>query len=243
MLLIFFMIAMFPGFAKDAAQMQKLLKGYPEAVRKAIGLDISLITSFLGFYSFTFLYVMLCAAIQAMNLGTSLLSMEIREKTADFLLTKPVTRRQILTAKLLAGLTSLLFTNIFFVGTASITASVLVEEAYSKKIFLLLSLTVVLVQLMFMALGVLVSVVVPKIKSVLSISLGTVFGLFVINLFGSIIGDEALRYITPFRYYDTMYIIKNGTYEIPFVLTEIAFIAAATTASYVLYARKDINPL
>ncbi len=64
----------------------------------------------LGFYGFVFLFVQLCLAIQAGNYGFGLVSIEESELTADFLLSKPVSRAQILTGKLLAALTSLLVT-------------------------------------------------------------------------------------------------------------------------------------
>jgi ABC-2 type transport system permease protein len=80
-----------------------------------------------------------------------------------------------------------------------------------------------------------------KIRSVLSVSLGTVFGFFIINMFGSVIGEEALRYITPFKYFETGYIIKNGSYEVQFVILSLAFVIAATAASYIIYSRKDIH--
>ncbi|MDA8441649.1 MAG: ABC transporter permease subunit [Peptococcaceae bacterium] len=241
--LVVVMLAMFPAFAQDAAGVQKILQGYPAAVRQAIGLNLSTITSFLGFYSFIYLYVMLCGAIQAMNLGTSILSQEVRDKTADFLLTKPVTRQKIMTAKILAALTCLVLTNICFFAAATIMARAVNTASYSRQIFLLLTATVFLVQLMFLTLGILISVLMPKIKSVLSISLGTVFGLFILNMFGSTLGDTTLRYLTPFKYYDPAYIIKHSAYETSFVVVEILFIVVAISASYFLYARKDINPV
>ncbi len=66
----------------------------------------------LGFYSFVFMFVQLCLAIQASNYGFGLVSIEESELTADFLLSKPVSRAQVLTSKLLAALTSLTITNL-----------------------------------------------------------------------------------------------------------------------------------
>lgn len=92
-----------------------------------------------------------------------------------------------------------------------------------------------------MSLGVIVSVVFPKIKSVISVSLATVFGFFIISMFDSVIEDEMLRYITPFKYFDTVYIISNGAYETPFIILGIVFIIVSISASYFIYSRKDIH--
>lgn len=235
------MLSMFPSFSKDAADFNKLIEGYPEAVRKAIGLSIDSATSLLGFYSFVFGYILLCGSIQAMNLGTSIISKEIREKTADFLLTKPVTRGQIVTSKLLAVITSFAITNVIYLVAASFMVSSLKTEVFDFKIFFMISITVFFNQLMFMSLGVLVSVIVPKIKTVLPVSLGTVFSFFIIGMISSTTNDSSLRYITPFKYFDPPYIIKNSSYETRFIIIGLIFIIAATFMSYLIYSKKDVH--
>jgi ABC-2 type transport system permease protein len=107
--------------------------------------------------------------------------------------------------------------------------------------FLLISLTAFLVEMMFLALGVLISVLTGKIKAVLPISLGTVFTFYILNMFGSVIGDKFIRYLTPFKYYDTAYIIKHNGYDPAFVTIELIFILLAIIASYVIYSKKDIH--
>jgi ABC-2 type transport system permease protein len=238
--LIIFFLSIYPSFSRDAAEFDKLIQGYPEAVRKAVGLG-SDIFSFLGFYSYVFLYIMLCGAIQGMNLGTSILSKEIRQKTADFLLTKPVARKEIMTAKLLAALVILVITNVIYVIAAGAMAFIVNTRTFNIKIFIMISVTLFFIQLIFLSLGVVISVIVPKIRSVIAVSLGTVFGFFIINMFGSVIGDEALKYITPFKYFDTAYIIKNSAYEMPYMIIGAVFVAAAIGASYLIYSRRDIH--
>lgn len=239
--IIILFLSFFPTFSNDAADFKRLLEGYPEAVRKAVGISIESITTFLGFYSYIFTYILLCGSIQAMNLGTSILSKEVREKTADFLLTKPITRSQIITAKLFAALTCLVITNLAFLVSASIMAIVVSNSAVEWKPLLLISITALFVQLMFLALGMFVSVTVSKIKSVLPISLSTVFFFYFISMFGSVIGDDFIRYVTPFKYYDTAYIIEHSAYEPTFIFIELVFIVAAVFGSYSIYLKKDIH--
>lgn len=234
-------LSMFPSFSREAEQFEKLLEGYPEALRKAIGLSVENIGSILGFYSYIFLYISLIGAIQAMNLGTSILSKEVRDKTADFLLTKPVTRTKIMTSKLLAAFTSLVITNVFYILVATMMVSLVATKEYSTKIFLLLSLTLFFLQLIFLTLGIIISVVVPKLKSVLPISLGSVFGFFIIGALASTTGDDTLRYISPFKYFDFTYIVQNSSYEPSFMMVAIGFIVIALAASYLIYSRRDIH--
>jgi ABC-2 type transport system permease protein len=237
---MFFFMALFPTFARDAEEMNKMLQAYPESVRKALGLTVDLAT-LLGYYSYVLLYVMLSGSIQAMNLGLSIISKEARHKTADFLLTKPVKRSFVLASKIAAAASSLALTSTCYVAAAYFTALLVKDGPFDTEIFFLLSLTLFFMQMIFLSLGFIAAVVFTRIKSVLSISLGTVFGFFIINMLGSVFGEKTLRYITPFKYFDFVFIIKNGSYEFNFLILGALVTAAAFSLSFIIYSKKDIN--
>lgn len=239
--LVVLLLSMFPTFAKDAEQFKSMLRTMPEAVLKAVGVQIETITSILGFYAYVFMYISLCGAIQAMNLGTSILSKEIREKTADFLLTKPVTRTAVVSAKLLAAFISLLITNLVYLAAAVIMALVVKNGDFEMSKLVLISVTLLFIQLIFLALGFFVSVLVLKIKSVLPISLGTVFAFFIIGMLGATSGDEVIRYFTPFKYFDPAYIMQHASYERSFLWLGLGIVVAAIVMSYVVYRKRDIH--
>jgi ABC-2 type transport system permease protein len=231
-------LSFFPSFTKDTEEFSKLLEGYPAALREAFGINLDNFFSILGFYCYGLSFVTLCGAVQAMNLGTSIVSKEVREKTADFLLTKPVTRTVVLTNKLLAALISILITNIFYLTAAILLAYQVATEEFNVRIFILLSLTVLFVQLIFLALGIIISVMVQKIKSVLTVSLATVFAFYFLGMFSA---DEAKRYLSPFKYFDTTYIIEQSGYEASFLITGAIVMITAIGGSYFIYAKKDIH--
>ncbi len=236
-----FFLAMYPAFARDVNATMKIMEGFPEAFRKAFGIYMENFLTPLGFYAYILVYVILCGAIQAMNTGTSILSKEIRDRTADFLMTKPVSRVRILTSKLLAAFTSIVFTNIILVAVALLTMLALNTGDLDMKLFFMVSVTLFFLQLIFLAMGILLSAAVSKIKSVISVSVGTVFGFFILNMLDSILGEKVIRYLTPFKYFDTVYILKNASYETPYLITGAAFIVAAVAASYAVYSRKDVH--
>jgi ABC-2 type transport system permease protein len=241
MMIALLFLSFYPSFAQDAEGFKKIMEGYPEAIRSALGFNLGTFFTILGFYCFPLSFITLCGAIQAMNLGTSIVSKEVREKTADFLLTKPVTRTTVLTAKLLAALTSIVMTNIVYIAAASIMAFQVKTADFSFKLFIMLSLTMFFIQLLFLALGIIISVIFPKIKSVLTVSLGTVFAFYFLGMFSSTTGEQAKRYLSPFKYFDTAYIIKHSSYEGTFLLVGAVIIILAIVASYFVYAKKDIH--
>lgn len=235
-------LSLYPGMANDAEDFKKLLGGYPPVVRAMLGINLDYITTILGFYTFIFSFIVLCGAIQAMNLGVSILSKESRERTADFLLVKPVSRFTIVSAKLLAAFTILLVTNIVFNGAAFTLANVVKTSDFSGKLFLMINLTMLFIQLMFFAIGLLISVFFNKLKAVLPISLGTVFGFYMIGaLLASGKDSETARFASPFRYFDIAYIIKNASYEASYFITGAVIVVAAVAASYMVYIKKDIH--
>lgn len=233
-------ILIFKNLGSDIDAFRDYMRNLPEVMKKAFGLNPESLSTLEGFYSFVFSFIVLFGAIQAMNLGTAIVSKEIREKTADFLMTKPVSRERILSAKLLAALSSLAITNIIYLVLVISIAAAVVRN-FNLKLFLMISVTLFFVQLMFMVLGIIVSVIIGRIRSVIPISLGTVFGFYIIGTLGSVIGEENVRYISPFRYFDTAYIIKNAAYETSFVIVGIIFVIAAAAGSYFVYMKKDIH--
>jgi ABC-2 type transport system permease protein len=238
-IVIIVFLSLYPAFTKDAQLTTKMLEGFPEAVRKAIGVRLDSFFSILGFYSFIYTYIVLCGSIQAMNSGLSILSKEVRDRTTDFLLTKPITRYQIVTAKLLASFASLVFTNIVFIPIAYIVLSILKTENFNLLTFLLITFSLFLIQLLFFAMGVLISVLIPKIKSVITISLSIVFGFFILDLFNGVINDKVLRYFTPYKYFDYIYIIQKNRYETHFIIIIALFTIISISLSYIIYSRKD----
>ena len=238
---VFGYMSLLPAFAKDIAGSLKILEAFPPALRAALGIRLDIFFTVFGFFGYLLTYVWLVGAIQAMNLGTGILSKEISGKTADFLLSKPVSRFKVLTSKLLAALTILLLTNVVFVVASLLSALVFSTSSFDIGKFSLLCTTMFFVQLFFLALGYLISVLVPKIKTVLAYTLPIVFGFFIVGLLDSVIGTEAIRYITPFKYFDITYILANNSYDLKFLITDAVVVAICIITTYAIYLRKDVR--
>jgi ABC-2 type transport system permease protein len=235
-------LSVYPSMAEDGVDFKKLLGGYPPAVRAMLGINLDYITSLLGFYSMIFSFITLCGAIQAMNLGISILSKESRERTADFLLVKPVSRSAIVTAKLLAAFTTIVATDIIFFAISTLLAKGVKTEDFSVKLFFLVNLTLFFIQLIFLALGVVISVFFKKLKSVLPLSLGVVFGLYMIGALLATGGTEdAARILSPFKYFDITYVIQNAGYETAYLVISGVIVIVAIAVSYIIYIKKDIH--
>jgi ABC-2 type transport system permease protein len=232
------MIFMYISIGKDIDVFKKILSNYPPSLRNAFGINIDLLGSALGYYSsFVLTIVVVSSAIESMILGLSILSKEIREKTADFLYSKPITRNQIITSKILASITLLVSSNIIYViGLFFVLLSVS-TVAFDLGTFMLLAFIPLFVQLIFFSLGIFVSAAMSKIKAVLPISMGIVFGFYMLNTFA----DEKLRIINPFKYFDAKYILNNSKYEFEYIILTFSIITILTALTYIIYRKKDIH--
>jgi Putative exporter of polyketide antibiotics len=234
--------AIFPSIAGDAADFKELLSNYPATVREMLGINLDYITSILGFYSMIFSFILLCGTIQAMNLGVSILSKETRERTADFLLVKPVSRTTVVSAKLLSAITTIVITDLLYFLATFIMANIVNTEGYSGKILFLMNFSMFLTQMIFLAIGTLVSLFFQKIKNVLPISLGFVLGFYMAGALLAVgKNGNMLRFLSPFKYYDITYIIKHSAYEMPYLILGVVIIIVCIAASYTIYIRKDIH--
>lgn len=241
MMLAILYLSFYPSFVKDAEQFTKIMEGYPEAIRTALGVNNANFFSLLGFYCFPLAFITLCGAIQAMNLGTSIVNKEVREKTADFLLTKPVARKQVITSKLLAAFVSIVITDILYFIAASFMAFQVKTDDFSFKLFFMLSLTLFFIQLIFLAIGFIISVIFQKVRSVLTVSLSTVFAFYFLGMLSDTSSEEVKRFISPFKYFDTGYIMKHSSFEANYLIAGGMIILVSIILSYFIYAKKDVH--
>ncbi|MDP3446221.1 MAG: ABC transporter permease subunit [Ignavibacteria bacterium] len=232
---------MFPAFSKDVDATRAIMANLPAAVRDALDISLANFFTIYGFFAYIFTFATLAGAVQAMNLGVGIMSKEDSVKTVDFLLTKPISRFKVFVSKFLASFGLILITNFIFSSVSYSVASIVSMDGLDIQIFSLILASFFLIQLFFLALGILISMLINKIRSPITVTLPTVFGFFIIGMLGSIIGNDNVRYICPFKFYDLNYVINKGAYEMNYLYVELVVVFIAIIASYLIYSRKDIK--
>lgn len=233
--------SVFSSFADQAAVLNDALSNFPEAFRAAFGLGGVDLSTVLGYFSFVYFFVQILLAIQAANYGFGLISIEERELTADFLLSKPVGRPGIMTSKLLAALANLAITQaVVWASTFGFLNAFKGGRTFDAGILVLLLLGLIVFQLFFLTVGMVISLLVKRVRSVTPYAMALGFGMYVLSAFGDMLGESALEKITPFKHFDPRYIVKNGAYDVPLVMISVAAIVVSVVASYWLYIRRDI---
>jgi ABC-2 type transport system permease protein len=98
----------------------------------------------------------------------------------------------------------------------------------------------VIFQLFFLSVGLVISLLVKRVRSVTPYALGLGFGSYVLSAFSGVFGGVTLELITPFKHLDAAYIVKQGEYDTPLVLLNVAVTLVSVGVSYWLYIRRDI---
>jgi len=95
-------------------------------------------------------------------------------------------------------------------------------------------------ELFFLAVGLVISLVVKRIRSVTPYAMALGFGMYVLSVFGDLLGESTLEKLTPFKHFEPKYIVQNGAWDWPLVLISVAVIVVSLVGSYLLYTRRNI---
>lgn len=239
--LIFLFFSIFSTIVEEMELLNTVMANYPPELLAAFGWDSMDLSTVLGFFAFTFSFIQIMIAMQAANYGYSLVSVEERDLTADFLLAKPVARVKILTIKLLAALTALLVTDVvLWISSFTAVNTWAGDRPYDTGTLTMVLLTAFFLQLFFLAVGLAVSLLMKKVPSVTAISLGTVFGMYIMAAFGSSFNEDKFDYLTPFKHFEASNIVTTGEFDAPKLIVSFSVIIIAVIASYALYQRRNI---
>ncbi len=241
-LIILVYFSAFNAISMETAELQTMLDAFPDELLIAFGMNDMNFSTILGWFGVVFLFCQICLAIQASNYGISLVSIEERELTADFLLPKPVGRAKILTAKFLAALAALTITNLVVWASSFFTINLMRQgRTYDTTALVMVLGTIVVFQLFFLSVGLLISLLMKRVRSVIPLSMALSFGMYILNAFGKMIGEDSLEIISPFRHFDPNYIINHQAYNWSLAVISLVVILIAIPTSYLLYQKRNIT--
>ena len=171
--------------------------------------------------------------------AVGILSKEEKDKTAEFLLSHPVSRKRIVTEKLIAVFIQITVMNIIIYALA-IGSIVAVGEAIPWKEISLMHIAFYLLQLELACICFGISAFLSKGSA--GVGLGIAAMMYFLNLIANI-ADVAdfLKYITPFGYCEGADIVSNGSLDVTLVAIGIALGIGGIIIAYLKYTKKDIH--
>jgi ABC-2 type transport system permease protein len=241
--LIVLTMSVYTTFLENQSKVFGMMKLVPKGALQFKGIsNVNDLTSILGFYAMNnVIYMMVLGSIFAIVTGSNILLKEEYGKTADYLLTKPVTRAEVYLTKLAVMVLSIFSLNLV-TGTAGLVClEIFRKSPFSLIAFLILSLYTLLLNLLFGISGLFFSTLVRRPKPITTFSIGVVLILYFVYTLSKITESVAkLGYLSPFKFVKME--VLRADYGLDFgsllYFAGISFILG--WISFRLYIRKDI---
>lgn len=237
-LLLLVCLAIFPDMKGQVNELNTAFSSMG-SFTEAFGMDQLNFGELMGFYGLECGNILgIGGAFFAAYIGVNALAGEEKNRTAEYLLTHPVSRSRVVFEKLACVLCQILILNAVSMLTSLIAVRAIGESLQMKE-FLLLHAAYLLLQAEIAAVCFAVSAALRR--SGIGAGLGLAAVLYFLNLIANISEDaEWLKYITPFGYAEAADIITNA--EIAPVPAAIGCLvtAAGIAAAFIIYDQKDI---
>ena len=206
----------------------------------AFGMDRLNFGTLIGFYAIECGNVLgLGGAFYASLCAVNILSKEEKDKTAEFLLSHPISRTRIITEKLIAVLIQITALNLIIYALSVGSMTMIGEEIPWKEVNLLhLAYYLLQIELAGICFG--VSAFLRKGSA--GVGLGIAAMMYFLNLIANIAEvAEFLKYITPFGYCEGADIVTTGSLDGTMVAIGMAMGIAGIAVAYLRYSLKDIH--
>ena len=238
-LLIAACVLMYPEMKSEMGNVNEMFSAMGNFTA-AFGMDKLNFGTLLGFYAVEAGNILgIGGAFFAAITAVSALMKEEKERTAEFLMTHPVSRTRVVLEKLLSTFAIILILNIA-VFLCSACSILIIGEETDWGIMILFHSAALLMQ--FEIAGICFCISAFLTKSGIGIGIGIAAVMYFLNIIANISNSaKGLKYFTPFGYTEGADIINDRTLNIGYIIPGMVILAAGVIAAFWNYNRKDIN--
>lgn len=234
-------MAKYAGFSSSGLSVNDLIDSMPNSLKAMTGMGDFDLSMAMGFYGVLFFYMVLLATVHAVMLGANIISKEERDKTAEFLFVKPVSRNKVIILKMIASLV-----NIVILNLATLISSLLMVgnysngEAFAGDVIITI-LGMLILQILFLVVGTSIAAIYKKPKKAASLAAGLLLFTFLLSIAVDLNDKlENLKYLSPFKYFEAKRMMYGGGFDTIFVLLSVAIIAILFTVTVKFYNKRDL---
>jgi ABC-2 type transport system permease protein len=241
-IMLIMVFSIYPSLMKseNIKMMDELINMFPQELMRVFNMDIISISSVYGWIKTEgYMFICLFGSIYSSMLGANILWKKKKDKTIEFLISKPVKRNQIVTSKILCGIINIFsFSMIIFI--INMIGLLLSNEMIWKEFLLISFVPLMLYYLMFF-ISLLISVIIKKSKTMTGISLIVVFIPYLFQMIGSISDNiKILKQISFFEFVSIRYIIENAHINYIYLIISIIIIIISVFITYTRYNDKEL---
>ena len=214
----------------------------PSTMRALLGIGSFDVTIMSGFFAFLFPFLELATAIHAILMGSGIIAKEERDKTTEFLMTKPVSRATIITSKIFAALV-----NITVINFVTFFSSIVMVAAYNKGKditgeIVMFHLSMFVVQLIFLSLGAFISAFLKNPKASGALAGSIMFGAYIISKITDLTDEvDIINVLSPFKYFSIKRIVDGNGLNAVIVILSLLLIAVFSVSTYFFYIKRELK--
>lgn len=234
------------GFSKFSAyyenpELLAILDSLPAPMLEAFNLSSFNLTTITGFFGVMFSYFGLLLSIASVLWGSDIIAKEERDKTVEFSLTLPVTRTRLVSAKAAATMVNCLGLLVVTYIATIINAQQYQPDAQFYEFLRLGTVSLFIMQLIFMAIGLLIGASMKQHKRSSSVAVSLLLGTYFISIIAGLYKDlNFLKYLSPFKYFDPAAILHDAQINLNYVWLSLAIVLVSLAGSYLTYQRRDL---
>lgn len=230
-------------FLENNSKILAMVSILPEGALQFKGVsDVNDLFSVLGFYSANnVIYMLVLGSIYVTVLSSNILLKEESDKTAEYLLSWPVTRSQVFISKLSVVFINIVVINIVTTVAGYISLEICKKEPYSVNAFLILSFYTLLLHILFATLGLFLSVLVRKPRPITTMTIALVLILYFIYTISNITPNLSwIGYVSPYKFINLDVLNTGYRIELVNIAYFLGFSLLLLVSSRRIYCRKDI---
>jgi len=238
-LLVAACVLMYPDMESQMADVNEMFSSMGNFTA-AFGMDQLNFGTLIGFYAVEGGNMLgIGGAFFAAIIGITALMKEEKERTAEFLLTHPVSRTRVITEKLASTFVIILILNIIVFLCSVISILMIGNEVFWEELGLF-HLAYLLMQ--FEIGGICFGISAFIKKAGMGIGIGIAGLMYLLNIVANI-SDSAkfLKYLTPFGYTEGADIINDHTINVKYLIPGMILMAVCIVIGYIKYNKKDIS--
>ena len=204
--------------------------------------NVTDIFSVIGFYSANnIIYMMLIGSIFSIVLSSNILLKEEYGKTAEYLMSRPISRHEIFFTKMVLAFLNIIILNLSATLVGFIAIQVYKEGNFDIHPFLVISIYTLCLNLLFGALGFLISVVMKRARPVTFFCVGFSLVLYFIYSISKISGvGGTFGYVSPFKWVNVDVLSPSYGLEPWRIISFVGVSFLLILVSDFIYSRKDI---
>lgn len=200
-------------------ELSGLIHTFPRILMIMFGIAEEL-TSALGWYGCIYFWVAILTYSYAVYLGISCVAKERSQGTAEYLFTKPVSRSQIVLAKVMACVCNLFMLASFSGICCYFTAILPLGGLEQKGAAVTTAIGMFLTEVVLFTFALMVSGFTRTYKNSARLGAGVLLGVYGIYIAAEYLEIPALYYFTPIKYFDVYVVAKEG-FHLSFLMAAV----------------------